>query len=289
MELSQIPEPVDPPNLDASTLLGAATVVRRPYPESPTGGGRPNEVHDRTAVNETIRRIQCDGDPRILETLMMQFDWVALNCARRMYRRGESLEDLEQIAREALLGAVERFDVLRGVAFPSFAWSTAMGALRHYYRSRWQVHVPRGLQELCLATARAIEELTATHGRAPTIDELAEHLRAVPDDIILALGAGHGYRADSLDRTLRGNDKTSMCQDRALGAMDEAVEGVADRTRLGELLATLPLRDRTILMMRFYEERTQREIGASLGVSQVQVSRLLRAALCSLRARAGAA
>jgi RNA polymerase sigma factor (sigma-70 family) len=226
-------------------------------------------------VNDLIRRFQQDGDERAAERLMVQFDWVAVNCARRMHRRGESLEDLEQIAREGLLGAVSRFDVGRGVAFKSFAWSTVVGVLRHHYRSRWQVHVSRGLQELHLAAVRAHQELTATNRRSPTIDELAEHLRADRDDVILALDAGQAYRPDSLDRACRADDtRRSVPHERALGAWDDAVEAAADRADLHQLIAALPVRQRIILMMRFFEDRTQREIGQILGLSQVHVSRL---------------
>ena len=244
---------------------------------------------DQTSVNELIRRIQDDDDQRALGALMAEFDWVAVKCARRMYRRGESIEDLEQVAREALLGAIARFDVQRGVAFKAFAWSTAMGVLRHHYRSRWQVRVPRRLQELHLATVQAIEYLSAAEGRAPTVDELAEHLHADRDDVILALDAGHAYRARSLTEPLSDHRGGTMQHERTLGASDEAIEATAERSHVRELLASLPLRQREILVMRFFEGRTQTEIGQSLGISQVHVSRLIRAALDTLRHRPGAA
>jgi RNA polymerase sigma-B factor len=242
---------------------------------------------DQTAVNGLIRRIQDDDDQRALSALMAEFDWVAVKCARRMYRRGESIEDLEQVAREALLGAVARFDVHRGVAFKAFAWSTAMGILRHHYRSRWQVRVPRRLQELHLATMQAIQHLSAVEGRAPTVDELADHLHADRDDVILALDAGHAYRAGSLAEPLNDHRGGTMRHERTLGTLDEAIESIAERTHVREMLASLPLRQRQILVMRFFEGRTQTEIGQSLGISQVQVSRLIRAALDTLRDRAG--
>ena len=234
---------------------------------------------DQTAVNRLIRRIQDHDDQRALGALMAEFDWVAVKCARRMYRRGESIEDLEQVAREAVLGAVSRFDVHRGVAFKSFAWSTAMGVLRHHYRSRWQVRVPRRLQELHLATMQAIQYLSVTTGRAPTVDELADHLHADREDVILALEAGHAYRAGSLDEPVSDQRGGSVQHERTLGALDEAIEAIADRARVRELLASLPLRHREVLLMRFFEGRTQTEIGQSLGVSQVHVSRQIRAAL----------
>jgi RNA polymerase sigma-B factor len=249
-----------------------------------------NQVRDdQTTVNRLIRRIQDDDDQRALGALMAEFDWVAVKCARRMYRRGESIEDLEQVAREALLGAIARFDVHRGVAFKTFAWSTAVGVLRHHYRSRWQVRVPRALQELHLATMKAIEHLSAADGRAPTVDELARHLHADRDDVILALDAGHAYRARSFAEPLNDHRGGTMQHERTPGASDEAVEATAERTHVRELLASLPLRERQILVMRFFEGRTQTEIGQSLGISQVHVSRLIRAALDTLRDRPGAA
>jgi len=251
--------------------------------------GDSQEGGDQRAVNNLIRQIQDHDDQRALAALMSEFDWVAVKCARRMYRRGESIEDLEQVAREALLGAVARFDCDRGVPFKVFAWSTAMGVLRHHYRSRWQVRVPRRLQELHLASMNAIQDLSAVNGRAPTVDEVANHLRAERDDVILALEAGHAYRAGTLDESLRHQNGGSVQHEgSSLGALDEALEATADRVGVRELLATLPSRHQQILVMRFFEGRTQTEIGQALGVSQVHVSRLIRAALGTLRERAGA-
>jgi RNA polymerase sigma-B factor len=243
---------------------------------------------ERSAVNGLIARVQRDGDTRALAALMAQFDWVALQCARRMHRRGESIEDLEQVAREGMLAAVSRFDVHRGVAFKTFAWSTAMGMLRHHYRSRWQVRVPRGLQELNLATMRAIEELSARAGRPPTIEELAEHLRVDRDDVLVAIDAGHAYRASSLE-ALSDDGCRTVQHKQALAEVDNAIEMIADRVGVRELLGCLPVRQREILVMRFVEGRTQSEIGDSLGISQVHVSRLIRAALGILRDRTSAA
>ena len=292
MELSQGPGALgtDVTAEERLTTVTRRTVVSGAAPGQRVNDTAPNPVeHDQAEVNELIRRVQEHDDRRALEAVMAQFDWVAVSCARRMHRRGESMDDLEQIAREALLGAVLRFDLRRGVPFRTFAWTTALGMLRHHYRTRWQVRVPRGLQELHLATMRAIQELSTRDGRSPTVDELAEHLRADREDVILAIDVGHAYRADSLDEPLSERGTRNVRHERALAELDDAIEGTIDRTRVRELLASLPVRHRTILMMRFFEDRTQSEIGESLGVSQVHVSRLMRAALCSLRERAGAA
>lgn len=257
-----------------------------PRPAHPRGSRRPADIpklsaEQRCDVNELILRVQNDGDSSALDELMETFDWLALSCARRMHRRGEPMDDLEQAAREALLGAISRFDVERGVPFRAFAWATTVGVLRRYYRSRWQLRVPRGLQELHLAAVRAVEELTAAAGRSPTLDELAVHLNVDREDVLLALDVGNAYRAASFDDTsVRGDTGPG---DRAVGALDEDIENTVDRTRVQAMLASLPPRHRAILVMRFFEGRTQLEIGETLGISQVHVSRLMRAALASLR------
>jgi RNA polymerase sigma-B factor len=279
MELAQPPQHVTDNPTQASLTL-------QTHRTGPSDGVAVDDDH--AAVNRLIRRVQDHHDAQALQALVVQFDWVAAKCARRMYRRGESIEDLEQIAREALLGAVARFDTDRGVAFKTFAWSTAMGVLRHHYRDRWQLRVPRSLQELHLTAMHAIEGLSATHQRAPTIDELAERLAADRDDIILALEAGHAYRADSLDQPASERQPAGR-HERASGTLDPTLEDTPDRLQVRALIATLPTRERTVLIMRFFEDRTQNEIGQSLGLSQVHVSRLLRSALNTLRERAGAA
>jgi RNA polymerase sigma-B factor len=262
-------------------------VFRRSGPSGPDDDDSDTcrTASDVDEVSRQIARYQRTGDAAALCSVMAEFDWLAVSCARRMQRRGEMIDDLEQVAREGLLGAVQRFDTTRGVPFKTFAWATVFGVLRHHYRSRWQVRVPRGLQELHLAVMRAIDELTAVHGRAPTVDDLAVHTSADREDIILALDIGHAYRAESvnhppLDRSDGGT------QERVLGESDRGLEGVADRVDLRRLLTSLPEVQRTVLVMSFFEGRTQSEIGAHLGVSQVHVSRLMRAALVGLRQRA---
>ena len=141
---------------------GPRAVVRDMVCGSATRDHRAIEEVD---VDTLIRRFQEEGDRHARDAVMASFDWIAVGCARRMHRRGEPIEDLEQVAREALLGAISRFDVERGVPFKAFAWATAAGVLRHYYRSRWQVRIPRGIQELHLASVKAVEHLTAAAGR----------------------------------------------------------------------------------------------------------------------------
>ncbi len=240
-------------------------------------------VADHSDVHEAIRRFQQHGDTQALQTVMTAYDWIAVACARRMQRHAEPLEDLEQVAREALIGAAARFDPNRGVLFKSFAWATATGALRHHYRSRWQVRVPRGLQELHLATVRALSELTAAGISEPTVSELAVYMSVSPEEVILALDVRHAYLAASLDHQLA--DDRDGPFDRVLGAVDKAIEDTAERVSIREMLERLPSAQRTMLVLHYFEGKTQAEVGVALGVSQAQVSRLIRSALAVLRDR----
>jgi RNA polymerase sigma-B factor len=234
-------------------------------------------------LDDAIRRFQDHGDVQALQEVMTAYDWIAVACARRMQRYSESLEDLEQVARESLIGAATRFDLDRGVLFKSFAWATATGALRHHYRGRWQVRVPRGLQELHLATVRALAELTAAGSGEPTVTQLAEYMSVSAEEVIVALDVRHAYLAASLDHRIEGDRAGSF--DRALGDFDHAIEGTADRVNIREMLGRLPSAQRTALVLHYFEGRTQAEVGVTLGVSQAQVSRLIGSALAALRGR----
>lgn len=274
-----------------------ATSKSRPATNTDHNNNDHNDDHDHDSdidsgsptveeLNDAIRRYQAHGDAQALQEIMAAYDWVAVACARRLQRRGEPLDDLQQVAREAVIGAAARFDADRGVQFKSFAWATATGALRHHYRSRWQVRVPRGLQELHLATARATDELTTAEGRDPTVDELAAHMNVSRDDVILALDVGHVYLVDSLDQRRGGEGEGAF--DRAVGSVDTAIEATPERLEIRDMLQCLPPNQRTALTMHYFEGSTQSEVGEALGVSQAQVSRLMRSALATLRTRAEA-
>lgn len=236
---------------------------------------------DQTRLDDALRRYQQRRDRRALATILNECEWLALACARRLQRRGESLDDLEQVAREAIIGAAARFDFDRGIAFKSFAWATAAGALRHHYRGRWQVRVPRGLQETHLAVVRASGELTSRFGREPTVAEIAVHSNLDRDEVILGLDVSHAYLADSIDYR-QGDDRDSVLA-RSLGTLHDDLESVPEHVTLRDALDRLSSPHRRVITSYFFEGRTQSEIGDELGVSQAQVSRLMRSALGELR------
>ena len=201
--------------------------------------------------------------------------------ARRYADRGEPLDDLVQVALLGLVKAVERFDPEKGIPFAGFAVPTVTGELRRHFRDHtWAVKVHRRAKDLHVRIPAISDRLTAVLGRTPTPAELAEEVGCSIDELIEALDAGTAYRTTSTDTT-EGSMAASYALDRAVGAPTFESE---DRLQLAQLLAELPERDRTIIGLRFFEDLSQSEIAERVGVSQVHVSRLLRAALGQMRA-----
>jgi RNA polymerase sigma-B factor len=228
------------------------------------------------------------GDTRAREQLAERYLPLARRLARRYQRSEEPLEDLVQVASLGLLKAIDRFDTGRDVAFSSFAVPTILGELKRHFRDRtWSVRVPRDLQELALRVDRVVAELSLDKHRAPTVAELAETLDASEEQILEALRAGGAYHAGSLDAPRPGQvnpDVPGESLADALGEEEDGFERAEERATLAPLLAHVSSRERLVLTLRFGEDLTQAEIGERIGVSQMQVSRLIRQALIRLRA-----
>jgi RNA polymerase sigma-B factor len=206
--------------------------------------------------------------------------------ARRFKTRSEPMEDIVQVGTIGLIKAIDRFDLDQQVEFPTFAMPTIIGEIKRFFRdTSWAVHVPRRLQELRLALAKAVDDLTFSTGRPPTNAELAAHLEITEDEVREGLVAANGYSVNSIDAgapsSEEGDDGTSFTA--RLGEVDPGMEMVENLESLKPLMAQLGERDKAIISMRFGAEMTQSEIGAVLGVSQMQVSRLLSRALGRLR------
>ena len=227
-----------------------------------------------------------DGDLQAREQLVARFTPLARSLARRYAHTSEPFEDLVQVASLGLLKALERFDPDRANAFASFAVPTILGELRRYFRdSSWGVHVPRDLQERAMKVGGAQEELTRKHGRAPTVTELALYLELDCEQILEALQAGQAYEALALDAPAGppDSDEGRMTYMDALGDEDEQYELVELDATVAVALKRLPARERAIVRLRFVEELSQAEIARRIGISQMQVSRLLRRSLEQLR------
>lgn len=236
---------------------------------------------DRTSPSKDAwTELSRTGDPAIRDQLVTEHIDLARRLAHRFGHRGQPYDDLVQVASIALIKAVDRFDPERNVEFRTFATSTIIGELKRHFRDQgWSVRAPRRMQELYLELGHAVEALGHELGRSPTIPELAECIGASEEAIMEAMEAGRGYRSSSidapgvLDESLGGR----------LATEDAVVEVIDQRSLLGPALATLPERHREIVRLRFAEGLAQSEIATRVGVSQMQVSRLLAASLARLR------
>jgi RNA polymerase sigma-B factor len=219
-----------------------------------------------------------DLDPK-RQRLITEHLGLARYLAHRFVTRGEPLEDLQQVASLALVSAARRFDPSLGHEFSSFAAQTIIGELKHHFRDRaWAVRAPRHVQELYLEVSALLGELAQRLGRTPTTRELAEACGHSERDVAAAIAAGRGYRTRSIDAT---GSLDALC-DRWVD-VDGGIEGIELRAELAAHLMRLPARDRAVLRLRFAEEMSQSEIAVELGISQMQVSRVLRRALDELR------
>jgi RNA polymerase sigma-B factor len=203
--------------------------------------------------------------------------------ASRFRSRSEPMEDIVQVGTIGLIKAIDRFELSRGVEFPTFAMPTIVGEIKRFFRdTSWSVRVPRRLQELRLDLAKAGDELAQKLDRAPTVAELAEKLQLSDAEVIEGMSASNAYTASSLDAQADEDDSEGALTDR-IGYEDHDLEGIENVESLKPLIAELPERDRKILSLRFVANMTQSEIGEELGISQMHVSRLLTRTLSRLR------
>ncbi|MCK1821136.1 RNA polymerase sigma factor SigF [Streptomyces sp. XM83C] len=204
--------------------------------------------------------------------------------AARFRSRNEPMEDIVQVGTIGLIKAIDRFDCERGVEFPTFAMPTVVGEIKRFFRdTSWSVRVPRRLQELRLALTKASDELSQKLDRSPTVSELAAVLGVSEEDVVDGLAVGNAYTASSLDSPAPEDDGGEGSLADRLGYEDAALEGVEYRESLKPLLAKLPPRERRIIMLRFFANMTQSQIGEEVGISQMHVSRLLTRTLAQLR------
>jgi RNA polymerase sigma-B factor len=218
---------------------------------------------------------------RLRDQLISGYLRVAERIARRFAGRGEPLDDLIQVATVGLIHAVDRFDPARGSDFLSYAVPRITGEIQSYFRDlSSSTRISRRLQTLHIAIRRTLPELSQQLGRAPRPSEIADRLGLPTSDVIEALQAADAYRCSSLDDPVSG----PATRDRVIG-LDRALALIDDRESLRPLLAQLPALERTILALRFVYQCTQTQIAEQVGVSQMQVSRVLRETLAFLHAR----
>ncbi|HEY0716268.1 MAG TPA: sigma-70 family RNA polymerase sigma factor [Streptosporangiaceae bacterium] len=220
---------------------------------------------------------------RACETLIGRYQRLVRSCVRPYQSGPESAEELMQVGYVGLLKAINNFNPDIGVSLAGYAQPCISGEIKRHFRDkRWQVHVRRSAQELLLQVRGATEDLTHRLGHTPTDQELAGHLGIGPDDLREARQADLVFRTYSLDAPMSGDQDGTLLAD-VLGADDKNVAQTLDMEAISAHWKDLPAREQRILIMRFYGNLTQSEIGERLGISQMHVSRLLARALGYLR------
>jgi RNA polymerase sigma-B factor len=232
---------------------------------------------------ELFRRWCQDRDRGARDELVQRFLPLARKLAHRYRGAHEPYDDLLQVASLGLVKAVDRFDFERGTAFSSFAVPTILGELKRYFRDLgWSVHVPRGAQERALKVEEAKQKLSSRRGRPPTVPELAEYMELSIDEVLEALETAGAHHSVSLDAPHTDDDGSTGTLASSFGEEDERFELIEEGLTIASVARKLPLHERRVLHLRFVEDLTQTQIAQRIGVSQMQVSRILRHALARL-------
>jgi RNA polymerase sigma-B factor len=270
--------------IDRTAEFGDEPLIPGPRTELAPGG--PQTRREETA--DLFDRIAACTDPdethRLREQIVVLNLPVATSIALRYRGRGEPVEDLVQVAHLGLVKAVDGFDAGRGCDFLAYAVPTVRGEVKRYFRDRgWDIRPPRRVQELRARVEQATELLAQQLDRSPRPTEIAQHLGVDVGDVIECLASAECYHVHSLDAPTDADDGVDLAG--SVGALDPGLARVEDVLSVRPLLAQLPPRDRRILALRFYRGWTQSQIAEDVGVTQMQVSRLISQALKRLRAQ----
>jgi RNA polymerase sigma-B factor len=258
--------------------VAAAEIQMTPTPS-------PGPREQLTPERKLLERYAKDRSPIVREELVDRFMPLARRLAARYAGGAEPFDDLVQVASVGLVKAIDRFDPVRGTAFSTFAVPTILGELKRHFRDRgWSVHVPRDVQERILKVEKALAELPAKLGHSPTVQEIGQRIQATDEEVLEAMHAAQGHHAVSLDATssMSDGEEPGPLKDR-IGAEDLSFDTVEYGEAIGPVLAQISERDRVVLHLRFVEDMTQSEIAERVGVSQMHVSRILRATIERLR------
>jgi RNA polymerase sigma-B factor len=243
-------------------------------------GGHIESAARAARVQELLRRYHHGGDTRARDQLAEEMLPLARALAGRYAGRGEPMDDLVQVACVGIMKAIEGFDLEREVRFSSYATPTVLGEIKRHFRDRtWAMRVPRGLQELQLEVAKKRDQLTGELGRSPTVQELASAVEAPFEEVLATIQSVGARRTRSLDEPT-GEDMTLAD---SIGGRDVELDRSEMRVLLGDAMEVLSTRDREVLRLRFEEDLTQTEISDRIGVSQMQISRIIRQSIAKLR------
>lgn len=244
-----------------------------------------DEARQRETAEIVTRLQECtdpDEQAALRQRLVVVNVPVATSIALRYRSRGEAVEDLVQAAHLGLVKAAGGFDPDRGRDFLAYAVPTVSGEVKRHFRDQgWDIRPPRRVQELRSEVEKASNELTQTLGRSPRLSEIADHLGAGEDDVVECVASADLYHVHSLDAPVGGADDLAVGD--TLGDIDPLLGQIDDVLSVRPLMDRLSPRDRRILALRYFNGWTQQQIADDVGVTQMQVSRLITKALRRLR------
>lgn len=256
------------PQRDASE----ARAVRR----APKG----KDAWDKERTRELFRLYKEKGDEEARDQLIVSHLNLVRFLASKFKNRGEPLDDLVQVGTIGLIKAIDRFDPERGLEFTTYATPTILGEIKRHFRDKgWSIRVPRRLQELSAKVNQATDELTVELQRSPSVEEIAAKLGVSAEEILEAMESSGAYTSVSLEAGGTSEDDEAPALIDRLGSVDEDLDASDDRMVIDDAIRDFSPREQEIVRMRFIDGLTQVEIAKRLGVSQVQVSRLLRRTL----------
>lgn len=273
------------------TQLAAESTAVSARPQRRT----PDETSERVGVLfHLLGELDAGGVPDVNLRYQLREELVQLHTplvehlVRRFRNRGESEEDLFQVAMIGLLKAIDGFSLDRGTEFSSYAVPTVVGEIKRWFRDKgWAVHVPRRLKELKLEVREAAEALAQKLGRTPTTKDLAGYLGITEIEVLEGFRSAQAYSTQSIAAPLGSEHDLTLAD--VVGDEDEGMRTVEDRESLRPLIRQLPERQQRIVGLRFFQNMTQSQIAREVGISQMHVSRLLNRSLSELRAGLAAA
>lgn len=279
----RMPSPDDPQAVGAARRASReraearSAVAREPLRPLPTPKGR--LAWDKGRTRELFRRYKQQGDEAARDELIMSHLNLVRFLASKFKNRGEPLDDLVQVGTIGLIKAIDRFDPDRGLEFTTYATPTVMGEIKRHFRDKgWSVRVPRRLQELSAKVNQATDELTKQLQRSPSTEEVAKRLGVSVDEVLEAMESSGAYSSVPLEGGGSDDDDSPSVIDH-YATVDQDLAASDDRMVIEDTIAGFSPREQEVIRMRFRDGLTQVEIAKRLGISQVQVSRLLRRTL----------
>jgi RNA polymerase sigma-B factor len=236
-------------------------------------------------AEDLFRQYAEKREPRIREQLIAMHQNLVRFLAGKFANRGEPLEDLVQVGTIGLVNAVDRYDAGRGNKFSTYATPTIVGEIRRYFRDKaWSLKVPRRLQELNQAANKAVDSLAVKLGRSPTVAEIAKAIGATEEETLEAIELGNAYDTVSLDSRMSNESESApMTLAEFVGGEDETLVSLQKYGDLTAAIENLEEREKSIIMLRFFQDLSQAEVAKKLNISQMHVSRLQHRALTNLK------